>query len=144
MSSYKSATKSCVVINTMEKYIPREVLEIIKSFVYTETEKCVKQSKQMVMYNISSMWDDMDEDTIESYSGVQDGWWVKQINSTLGSYIKRSAQFKEISTICFNSKSCLKCGNYCEPVYLYSYSYDFLTYETAPHLTCKCRLTIYM
>ena len=93
MATYKSATKSCFVINKLERKIPRDMLEIIKSFAYPETEKCVKKCKTKVLSNITTMWEEMDEYDIESYSGVQDGRWIKYINSTWCKYIKGSIQF---------------------------------------------------
>ena len=151
MAYYKSATKSCLVMNKMN--ITRDIVELIKSFAYTETEKCVKQHKKHVLKPISSMWEDMDEDTIESYSGVRDGWWVKNIINIIGTYvngtfyIKENLQINETSLICFNSKVCLKCGNYLEPVCMEKsnhYPYDILTIENAPHLICKCRLALFI
>jgi len=153
MATYKSATKSCFVINKLEYKIPRDMLEIIKSFAYTETEKCVNKCKTKVLSNITTMWEEMDEYDIESYSGVNDGRWIKYINSTWGKYIKGSIQFKcntfeELEILCLTSKSCLTCGNYREPVYIYSernkHPYDVLTIENAPNLICNCRISIFM
>jgi len=151
MATYKSATKSCIIMNKMN--LSSDIIEIIKSYAYNETEKCVKQSKTQILSIISTMWEYMDADDIESYSGVNDGWWVKHINSIMGTYIKGTyikdvLQFKENATICFNSKNCLKCGNYREPVYIYSecniYPCNVLTIENAPHLICRCRLSMIM